>query len=94
MQVYKKPQSILPFWYKSWLTIMLWVSIPTFDNSCTNLSVSYKLKNSAMQTQIKVVELGSLNCSLTCRITGKSSSKRPESNSEKRKKYIDKKGYR
>ena len=75
---------------------MLWVSIPTFDNSCTNLSVSYKLKNSAMQTQIKVVELGSLNCSLTCRITGKSSSKRPESNSEKRKKYIylDKEGYK
>ncbi len=39
----------------SWFTIILWVSILFLANSCTNLSVSYNDKNSAMQTHINVV---------------------------------------
>ena len=40
---------------KSWFTKMLCVSMPLFVSSCTNRSVSYNDKNSAMHTQIKVV---------------------------------------
>lgn len=39
----------------SWFTTMLCVSIPHFVSSCTNLSVSYRDRNSAIQTQTNVV---------------------------------------
>ena len=45
---------------------MLCVSIPHFVNSWISLSVSYSERNSAMQTQTKVVRAGSRNCWLTC----------------------------
>lgn len=53
----------------SWLTMMLCVSIPHRVNSWTRRSVSYSERNSAMQTQTKVVWLGSLNCAFTCLMT-------------------------
>lgn len=40
---------------RSWFTTMLCVSIPHFVSSCTNLSVSYRERNSAIQTQTNVV---------------------------------------
>ena len=40
---------------KSWFTTILCVSMPHFVNSCTSLSVSYKERNSAMQTHTNVV---------------------------------------
>lgn len=39
----------------TWLIMILWVSISNLVSSWTNLSVSYRERNSGMQTQIKVV---------------------------------------
>lgn len=39
----------------SWLTMMLWVSILHLANSWISRSVSYRDRNSAMHTQMKVV---------------------------------------
>jgi hypothetical protein len=39
----------------SWFTTMLCVSIPHFVSSCTNLSVSYSDRNSAIHTHTNVV---------------------------------------
>lgn len=47
--------SWLSFLNNSWLTIILCVSIPHLVNSWINLSVSYRDRNSAIQTQTNVV---------------------------------------
>ena len=48
---------------------MLLLSISNLASSCTSRSVSYSDRNSGMQTQMKVVRLGSLNWMLTSSIT-------------------------
>lgn len=62
----------LPLSGKStWLTTILWASIPNLVSSCTNLSVSYKERNSGIHTHTKVVLSGSLNWEFTLREAGK-----------------------
>lgn len=40
--------------FSNWLTTMLWTSMFNFASSCTSRSVSYKDKNSAIQTHTNV----------------------------------------
>lgn len=53
----------------TWFITTLWVSISNLASSWTSRSVSYRDKNSGMQTQTKVVRLGSLNWVLTSSTT-------------------------
>mmetsp|Transcript_9355 Transcript_9355/g.28182 ORF Transcript_9355/g.28182 Transcript_9355/m.28182 type:complete len:217 (+) Transcript_9355:269-919(+) len=53
------------FGSSSWLTTMFLTSISSEKSSCTNLSVSYTDRNSAMATQTNVVCSGSFICLLT-----------------------------
>lgn len=66
---------------RSWLTIMLCVSMPHLVSSWTNRSVSYSERNSAMHTHTKVVWSGLRNCSFTCFMIWSISSILPEKDS-------------